>query len=414
MPKYKTLKQAFHEDSSNARFANNHALAQRRREDVSSFRTGIELQTGEMFYTIPQELANLAEKILRLERKISHLWKSLPPIALGSFIRDLIAQEIVSTNRIEGIRSTRKEIEEALFSLDSLAEEKSHKRFREFANLYLNLTEESVCFPADPSEIRKIYDDIIAGELAEEDLLDGDFFRANTVNIIDGRKVLHEGVTPESKIVDMLKDMIDLVGTEDEVSIYNVLLSHFLFEYIHPFYDGNGRTGRFLLALYLSKPLSIATVLSLSGTIADNTRVYYGAFEEVEDKLNHADATFFLLEMMRLLRSAQENLLDDLVLRAKILNDGHARITSIDLQNDIERFIVYALLQNQLFSITPATQLPEIADYIDRSKTSARRYMLRLEQAEYVEVVSKRPLSFVLSERALEMLGYTSHNSNDN
>lgn len=37
-----------------------------------------------------------------------------------------------------------------------------------------------------------------------------------------------------------------------------------------PFYDGNGRTGRYLLALYLDESLSIPTVLSLSRTIAKN------------------------------------------------------------------------------------------------------------------------------------------------
>ena len=66
----------------------------------------------------------------------------------------------------------------------------------------------------------------------------------------------------------MIDRMIELVASPDIPQTYSAILSHFLFEYIHPFYDGNGRTGRYLLALYLSEPLSETTVLSLSRVIA--------------------------------------------------------------------------------------------------------------------------------------------------
>ena len=38
-----------------------------------------------------------------------------------------------------------------------------------------------------------------------------------------------------------LDKMIDLVSSEDMPEVYSALLSHYLFEYIHPFYDGNGK-----------------------------------------------------------------------------------------------------------------------------------------------------------------------------
>ena len=66
----------------------------------------------------------------------------------------------------------------------------------------------------------------------------------------------------------MLTQWLALSRSEDIPETCSALLCHFLFEHIHPFYDGNGRTGRYLLALHLSEPLSQPTVLSLSRTIA--------------------------------------------------------------------------------------------------------------------------------------------------
>ncbi|MFZ2526987.1 MAG: Fic family protein [Rhodococcus sp. (in: high G+C Gram-positive bacteria)] len=48
------------------------------------------------------------------------------------------------------------------------------------------------------------------------------------------------------------------------------VVAHFIFEYTHPFYDGNGRTGRYLLALDLRQVLAPYAGLALSATVADN------------------------------------------------------------------------------------------------------------------------------------------------
>lgn len=77
---------------------------------------------------------------------------------------------------------------------------------------------------------------------------------------------------------------------------------------VHPFYDGNGRTGRYLLALYLSSPLSILTTLSLSRVIAANRDAYYRSFKEAEHPLNHGELTHFVMNMLENVRIAQNDL----------------------------------------------------------------------------------------------------------
>ena len=63
------------------------------------------------------------------------------------------------------------------------------------------------------------------------------------------------------------------------------LLSFYQFEAIHPFFDGNGRTGRIILLLYLKLcGLLEAPVLFLSAYIMNNKDDYYKKLRSVTEK----------------------------------------------------------------------------------------------------------------------------------
>ena len=83
---------------------------------------------------------------------------------------------------------------------------------------------------------------------------------------------------PEDKIIEVVETMLQTVQRDDMPEMISALASHYLFEYAHPFYDGNGRTGRYLLALFLSEALSVPTVLSLSRAIAETAAFIIGRF----------------------------------------------------------------------------------------------------------------------------------------
>ena len=144
----------------------------------------------------------------------------------------------------------------------------------EFAWLYYNLTEPRPLVPATPEDVRKIYDMVMHGEDIGDDAPDGKLFRKGEEAIYrDASTVVHEGLYPESAITDAMRKMLLLVNSDDVPKLYSAILGHFIFEYIHPFYDGNGRTGRYLLALWLREPLSVLTPLSLSRIVLENKRL---------------------------------------------------------------------------------------------------------------------------------------------
>ena len=86
-------------------------------------------------------------------------------------------------------------------------------------------------------------------------------------------EVIYTPPQEEKEIRDLLKNLEDYINeNEDEVDpLIKMALIHYQFESIHPFYDGNGRTGRILNVLYLVlNNLLDSPILYLSNYINKN------------------------------------------------------------------------------------------------------------------------------------------------
>ncbi|MGI6221321.1 MAG: Fic family protein [Coriobacteriales bacterium] len=397
---YKPLATLFHMSSSTNRKAEVEAELARRLEADSTFRTGLTTPAGELFVAMPRELTTLMESILRLERRVSALLHALPPIAHGALARSLIVDEIVSTNELEGVHSTRAQIARLL---ENSPKTGAHDRFREFTKLYLELSEDQRVEPTGAEDIRRMYDRVMDGEALEGIEPDGRLFHAGGVVVVGaGGKILHEGVQPEETIIEALEQTIEFATSPDIPELIGAIAGHYMFEYVHPFYDGNGRTGRYLLALHLSSPLSLATALSLSRVIAENRARYYRAFREAEDPLNHGELTFFVMVMMELIRTAQEELVENLTEKARRLEDARAAI--MDMANsrtlgEKEAEALFHPAQASIFGAFPDTTLEEIAINLEVGAQMARKYVGRLETAGLVKRVGTRPLRFALATK---------------
>ena len=106
----------------------------------------------------------------------------------------------------------------------------------------------------------------------------------------------------------MLTEWIRLSTTILSQTLSRLVLDTIFFENIHPFYDGNGRTGRYILAKYLSRKLDKFSGLVLSQQINHHKQDYYKAFRNTGDHLNRADATFFVETLLTFIKEGQENI----------------------------------------------------------------------------------------------------------
>ena len=401
---YRTLSTLFHMDKSASALENNRKLAEERRLVESSFRLGISVRGEELFLAVPRELSVLNEVVLRKERRISSLYAALTPVARGALIRSLVIDEVVSTNALEGIHSTRRQIDE-LLSETREHPSLSDKRFMELANLYVGLTDEEQAFPASAEDIRAIYDKVMQGEDLGDNAPDGALFRRSGVDIIgSGGRVLHHGLEPEGAIISAISRMISVATSTDIPEIYSAIAAHYLFEYIHPFYDGNGRTGRYLLALYLSRPLSLLTALSLSRAIAENKAPYYRAFKDAENPLNHGELTHFVMCLMGYISDTQDGLIADLTEKKGQIEKVHRAIKDLDL-DEKGHAVLSMLAQYELFAAFPEVYLREVASYLRTSEQTARSCLKKLEEKGLVKTITRRPLRFVLADEGMKLLG---------
>ena len=113
------------------------------------------------------------------------------------------------------------------------------------------------------------------------------------------KQVIYIPPQEEKEIRDLLKNLEEYMNNkEDETDpLIKMALIHYQFESIHPFYDGNGRTGRILNVLYLVlNNLLDSPILYLSNYINKNKEEYYKLFTEFRENNNSEDWIIYILK----------------------------------------------------------------------------------------------------------------------
>lgn len=104
----------------------------------------------------------------------------------------------------------------------------------------------------------------------------------------EGESLIREKLTNLEKFINLDYDIDPLI---------KLAIIHYQFEAIHPFYDGNGRSGRIINILYLiDQKLLDVPILYLSRYIIDNKLNYYLKLRAVTEKNEWEDWIVFMLE----------------------------------------------------------------------------------------------------------------------
>lgn len=104
----------------------------------------------------------------------------------------------------------------------------------------------------------------------------------------------------ENIIREKLKNLEDFIHAEDNIDpLVKMAIIHYQFEAIHPFFDGNGRTGRIILLLYLKMTgLMELPALYLSNYIIQYKDKYYANLRKVTEEGNWQDWIMYMLDMV--------------------------------------------------------------------------------------------------------------------
>lgn len=355
---------------------------------------------GDELFAVPLvSIQLLSQTVVDHSRKISALVADLPPLAQSHFYLDQLYESIISSNRIEGVKTTRRELSEAYHLLGSAR----RKRLKSTVSMYNDIVQGSELTIDSPAAVRAIYDRITEGEIDPADLPDGELFRKGFVRTADEATNRTEHVPPasEDQVTAMLRTWVTFINNSAVPTLPKAFLAHYFFENVHPFYDGNGRTGRYILARYVAKKLDVYSGLVLSQRINEEKQKYYKAFKTTGDVDNRAEGTFFVETMLTLLAAGQEELIDSLT-EKKAMLAGYQEQLAQSGKTQEEQALLFLLFQSALFNSSENDELTDnqLIDtlYPRFKKAALTRALAKLEAAGEIELVAKHPKKHRLVE----------------
>jgi Fic family protein len=182
--------------------------------------------------------------------------------------------------------------------------------------------------------------------------------------------------TPPQTHDEVLEHMANLESfiNNDELSDWDPLVKmaviHHQFESIHPFYDGNGRTGRIINILYLVKEGMLnLPILYLSRYINQNKGDYYRLLQKVRTENDWEEWVLYVLEAVEQTSLQTIKIIEGikiLMLKSKNLIRENTKIYSQDLINNLFKH--------------PYTKIDFVMNDLDVSRLTATKYLDELAQ----------------------------------
>lgn len=116
--------------------------------------------------------------------------------------------------------------------------------------------------------------------------------------ITSNNKTIYTPPEGEAVIRNLLKNLEDYIHAEDDVDLLiKLAIMHYQFEAIHPFFDGNGRTGRVINMLFMVENRLLDTpILYLSKYIIEHKNEYYTNLRGVTENFEWEAWILFILK----------------------------------------------------------------------------------------------------------------------
>ncbi len=208
--------------------------------------------------------------------------------------------------------------------------------------------------------------------------------------------VIYEPPQDAAEVESLMGNLLNFIHAEDGLDpLLRMAIAHHQFESIHPFYDGNGRTGRILNLLMLQRDgLLDLPVLYLSRYITTTKPDYYRLLQTVRDENRWADWCLYLLRGVAVTSRSAITLVKafrDLMLRSKHdLRERLPKLYSQDLLNNLYRH--------------PYTKIEFIERELGVSRITATKYLEQLSAAGLVRKQKMGKTNFYINDPLFALL----------
>lgn len=203
----------------------------------------------------------------------------------------------------------------------------------------------------------------------------------------------------DSEEVVRLMTNLERFINDDDFADYDPLVKmaiiHYQFESIHPFYDGNGRTGRIINILYLVlKGLLDLPILYLSRYIIQTKTEYYRVLQDVRDKDDWEGMILYMLKGVEI--TSVETV--DLVERIKKLMQEYKVILRAELPKIYSQDLLNNLFRN------PYTKIEFLQRDLDVSYQTARKYLQMMIEHKLLNKIQVGKSSYYMNDELIRVL----------
>ncbi len=228
--------------------------------------------------------------------------------------------------------------------------------------------------------------------------------RARPTPYRDGQNVIREDggnivyMPPEAEDVpDLMKELVAWIHKQQGEMPIPVIagVAHYQFETIHPFYDGNGRTGRILYILYLIlNELIDVPILYLSSYIIANKPEYYRLLNQTNRSGKWEEWIMFMLK-------AVESTSKDTITRITNIKD-QLDSTIIKVQEKAPKLYRKELVE--LLFEQPYSKIEFVVNKLGVERKAASRYLKELEAIGIVESQKVGRETLYINRELIEIL----------
>jgi len=303
-------------------------------------------------------------------------------VEIGQYVGSITTYELMHRNpvlrrenRIKSIYSSLA-IEQNTLSLDQVSDVIDGKRvlgspedIREVKNAYEAYERVS---KLDPYSVKNL---LYAHKLMMEGLVkEAGRFRSGNVGVYAGDCLIHAG-TPARYVPELVSQLMTWLKESKYHPLVKSCIFHYEFEFIHPFADGNGRTGRLWQSLILRKWNELFAWLPVETLVHENQEEYYRVLQRADKA---GDSTEFVEFMLGMIRNALKELRDNQSHDANAEANEANREANEAKNGTIEDQILRLIRSNPKISQT------RIAEEIGVSRSTVQRAFSKLIESGQV------------------------------
>lgn len=319
--------------------------------------------------------------------RLNGVAKIIPNSAI--LINSLVLQEAKDSSEIENIITTHDELYQASIDVgESSKEAKEVQNYRQaLLRGYELVKEKKLLLTRYIVEIQSVLEQNSAGVRRQSG--------TKLKNTATGEVVFTPPQEYET-IVSLLANLEKYINEPNALDdLVNMAIIHYQFESIHPFYDGNGRTGRIINILYLIlKELLDIPILYLSRYIIKHKRDYYRLLQEVRTDENWEEWILFMLDGVE--QTAIETI--ERIENIALLMESTQNKINEQLPKMYSKDLVEVLFMH------PYTKIEFLTSRLHVTRQTASKYLNELEKIGVLETIQIKNSKFFMNVALFDML----------